>query len=250
MSERYVHASNVSEGWLEALRVGRECAGRGVHLVIRIDSPDAEDPEIRARADWLQAEREHARGDKYKPVDTVRNTIFPEAWARRFPDPQHLAAYYRKRYGDLRQHAENRHGTYFGRLVAYPRGPRRDWSDVRDQLNETIRKLREEHGPGGTHRSSRYELNIFNERWDTLTMGFPCLSFVSLHAEEGRLHLQATYRNETLVARGYGNYLGLGQLLAYIAGSVQLDVGEMLVQAGHFELDAPIRSVAHVLQPR
>src|SRR4051794_29280693 len=103
---RYVHASNVSEAWTDALTVGLS-ASKGVHLVLRIDQPDVEDPNIRERADRLQRELEGVvKGDKYKPIDTVRNTVFPEPWARRRPEPADLAEHYRQRYPQLRQHRE------------------------------------------------------------------------------------------------------------------------------------------------
>ena len=57
-------------------------------------------------------------------VETTRNTIFPAAWARRTDGPEELAAYYRERYtkDGLLGFNDNNRGTYFGRIVAYPRG--------------------------------------------------------------------------------------------------------------------------------
>jgi hypothetical protein len=49
--------------------------------------------------------------------------------------------------------------------------------------------------------------------------------------------MQAVYRNEYLVGRAYGNFLGLGELQAYIAAATGLAVGELLMTINHAELD-------------
>ncbi len=62
-----------------------------------------------------------------------------------------------------------------------------------------------------------------------------------------RERLQAIYRNELLVARGYGNYLGLAQLQCYLAEQTGVEPGELLMTIGHVELDAPKRIVRRML---
>ena len=47
------------------------------------------------------------------------------------------------------------------------------------------------------------------------------------------------YRNQYLIERGYGNYLGLAQLQCYVARSVGLDPGELMILASHAILDRP-----------
>lgn len=59
--------------------------------------------------------------------------------------------------------------------------------------------------------------------------------------------MHAVYRNESLVARAYGNYLGLGELQAYMANQVGVQVGELLMTIGHVELDAGKRAVRTLL---
>ena len=168
-------------------------------------------------------------------VLTTRNTLFPASWAARYPEPEKLAYYYRARYARLRNHdSGNRFGTYFGRLVAYPRESKHD--DTADQLTKLVAKLRQEL-KGVAPKSSRYEVNVFSERYDTNPMSFPCLAHLSFHLHGGQVHQQAVYRNECLVGRAYGNYLGLAQLQGYIAAACGADVGELLVTVGHVELD-------------
>lgn len=246
--DRYVVADSLSVAWLDAVRQVHAIPSRkAVHLLLRITDPAAEDLVIRAKAqglidDWNAGHPAHPKYD----IETTRNTIYPESWADRNPEPSDLAEYYRARYPRLRSHdSNNKYGTYFGRLVAYPRESKHD--DTADQLTTLVAKLRQELKGRGP-KSSRYEVNIFSERYDTNTMSFPCLAHLSFHLCDGRLHQQAVYRNEYLVGRAYGNYLGLAQLQCYIAAACGLEVGEFLVTVGHVELDGRQGAVTDVLE--
>ena len=246
IDDRYAVAANVSEGWLDAVRMlERTSTYKAVHLLIRILDPTAEDPAIRAAAQQLLDDYNATHKSEKPDIETTRNTIFPASWARRNPEPAELAGYYRERYTKegLLGFRDNGRGTYFGRIVAYPRG---EDEEPGDQLTDTVRKLRAELA-GGRPKSSRYEINIYSEREDRSPMSFPCLAHLSVHLAEGRLHTQAVYRNEWLVARAYGNYLGLGELQAYIAEQAGVDVGELLMTIGHVELDSTKRAIRAML---
>jgi thymidylate synthase len=244
--EHYAVATNISEGWLAAVRMLDAVPSyKTIHLVLRILDPTAEDPAIRAAAQQL-IDDFNAKGGAEKPdIDTTRNTIFPASYARRTDGAAELGAYYRERYtkAGLLGFPDNKYGTYFGRVVAYPRA---DGDAPADQLTDTVRKLRAEL-KSGSNKSSRYEINVFNERKDTRSTSFPCLAHLSAHLHEGKLHMQAIYRNEFLVSRGYGNYLGLGELQAYIAAQAGLEVGELLMTLGHVELDSTKRPIRAML---
>jgi thymidylate synthase len=230
VGERYVEASTLSEGWLGAAALLRRAPGRkAVHLMVRIEDPTAEVRAIRdAAAKLMAAESNEA------PIETVRTTIFPARWAERHPTPEDLALHYRENYDELRGFSQNPHGTYFGRVVAFPRDESEE--DLADQLNETVQKLIKEQIKG--NKSSRYEINIYSEQHDgQREWGFPCLAHLSVHMHEEKLHMQAVYRNEFVVRRGYGNFLGVAELQAFIAASVGLDVGELFVTIGHGEFD-------------
>jgi thymidylate synthase len=222
--------------------------GKVVHLLVRIGQPTSEKPEIRSAAQQLIDEWNEGKPltRHYYDIETTRNTLFPAAWAKRYPKPEDLASHYRRHYvrGSLLDVRANARGTYFGRIVAYPRGAN---SESADQLSETVRKLRDEL-KGGRPKSSRYEINIYNEERDTNPMSFPCLAHLSFHLHERKLHLQAIYRNESLIARAYGNYLGLAELQTYVAGVLKIGVGELLVTAGHAELDGRRAGVRSMLE--
>jgi hypothetical protein len=114
---------------------------------VRIADPTIEDPAIRAAAQEL-IDRRNATSRKDLPdIETTRNTIFPAAWARRTAGPAELAAYYRERYtkDGLRGFNQNGRGTYFGRIVAFPRregearrSAQRHGPQAQDRARETL----------------------------------------------------------------------------------------------------------------
>ncbi len=250
VGDRYVVAGKLSEGWLDAVRLVFGVSSKKiVHLVVRITEPNVEDVAVRDAAQqlidsWNASHRNTSR--EMEHIETTRNTIFPASFARRTNGPDDLASYYRQRLtkDGLLGFTHNARGTYFGRIVAYPRG---DGEQTADQLSDTVRKLRAELSHRSS-KSSRYEISIYNERLDRSPMSFPCLAHLSMHLHDRRLHLQAVYRNEYLVGRAYGNFLGLAQLQSYVAGAVGLNVGELMITAGHAELDGSKASTAAMLQ--
>ena len=54
-----------------------------------------------------------------------------------------------------------------------------------------------------------------------------CLSHVSFSLQKGVVHMAAIYRNHDLTQRAYGNYVGLGRLLRFVAVQSGWPVGEL-----------------------
>lgn len=159
--------------------------------------------------------------------------------------------------------AANARGTYFSRLVAFP-GP----DGPVNQLDALITRLRREtakKGSGTGPLTACYEAGFTQPAADgpalvpeqdavamavpvrapgsdNSVMGFPCLSHCSFQLDHSaRLHAMAHYRSHLMVERAYGNYLGLGRLLGYIASQAGLTAGELTVTAGYARLDCQNR---------
>ena len=172
--------------------------------------------------------------------------------------------------------AKNAAGTYFGRMVAYP-GPGGGTVDQLTHTVKKLRGELAHHGGAlSSHYEVAYQAaedigDDLAEQLDGSTattpiavaaavedavdagstaltysptakddarrMGFPCLSLASFHLDGKTLHLAAHYRNQNMVERGYGNYLGLGRLLTYISAACELIPGELLVVSGHAHLE-------------
>jgi hypothetical protein len=247
----------VSEAWLNAVQVVDAAPERRLfHLVTSVSDPVTEEPRVRAAADSLLRQLD------LDPVDTVANTIFPAHLAAASSGPDELAERYRRIYPTVRRlHKNNRKGTYFGRIVAHPAA-----GGERDQLADLIERLNTELRTRGP-KSARYEMNItgpgelaqpandcpadkfsdggpvhiYAAGRDTSPMGFPCMSFCSFQLDGDALHMVAHYRYQYLIQRGYGNYLGLGQLLGYVCAVVGLRPGQLTIIAGVASVDSAAR---------
>jgi thymidylate synthase len=226
---RTVEVETVSDAWLGACQALIELPGqKTTHLVMRMSEPLPERDEVRKAADDFLSSVANVQ-----PIDEVRNTIFPAELAEEFPEPAELAREYLEIYPFVRKLARaNSRGTYFGRICAYPRAN----DSVGSQLEETARKLRAAFQ--GQRRTSVYELNIYSEWKDArVVMGFPCMSHMAFHIDEDRLDALATYRNHDLIRKGYGNYLGIAELQRYLAAASGFHPGELVVIAGHADLN-------------
>lgn len=225
---RTVEATTVSDAWVGACRVLLAVpSAETTHLVLRMEEPLPERDEVRHAANEFLAAVPDCQ-----PIDEVRNTIFPAELADEFPKPEDLMREYLELYPFIRRLSwDNRRGTYFGRICAYPRPNGKDGR----QLENTVRKLRESRD--GTKWKAIYELDIYSEWKDSkVKRGFPCMSHLAFHLNGDRLDCLATYRNHDLITKGYGNYLGIAELQRYLARASGFHPGELMVIAGHADL--------------
>lgn len=270
MSPFVIEKANTSLAWQEAclkLDVSSNPRRDALHTVVRISNAAAEDPQVRAEFDQMRAER------GYAPIETVANTIFPAKLAAVSRTPEELVRRYRDMYPTLRRiDRGNAIGTYFGRIVEYPgqKGPV-------DQLTALIDRIhRQAAGKGAM--TAAYEMDFAHPddptasdlagnghdadahtgTWSTPVhaagkdnglRGFPCLSHCSFQLDRDRtLHAVALYRSHYMVARAYGNYLGLGRLLAYLAKHAEVEPGTLTVIAGHAQIEGDITALRPILR--
>lgn len=225
----------------------------GFHTVVRITDAARDDLGFRAELDRLRLAQGH------EPIETVAGTLFPAALAARSADHATLVARYREMYPRIKKYPGNTHGTYFERLISYPGAKKTQI----DQLGNIIARLRKQSAikgpmtaayeadlahPGDGGDGSPAEALIHAADRDNLYRGFPCLSHLSFQlSRDGSVHATALYRSQYMVERAYGNYLGLGRLLSYIAGQAGLAPGALTVVAGHAQLDGPITHLRPLL---
>jgi Thymidylate synthase len=231
MNSPQIAAPTMGKAWARAVEYLLEQPGRqAVNLAVKIGSPH-EDRRTTTLVNGLLIEV------GLPSAATVANTIFPRRLAARSAGPAALVQRYRRILPRLRRNPRNRTGLYFERIVSFATG-----NGVIDQLSDLVAKLRQAHDAGGA-MSSRYEVAVYDPSHDRRKrMGFPCLSLVSFHVHQQRLHLAAHYRNHTFVARAYGNYLALGALLSYVAQETDWIPGEMLIVSGHATIERGRRS--------
>jgi thymidylate synthase len=254
----------VTQAWIEAARCLLSISDhRAMHMMVHIAQPTQEDPGTRRAVDLLMDDQ------RYQGVETIANTIFPEAMAQSSRDYSHLAERYAAIYPELRKRwHRNKAGTYFGRITAYPTA-----HGTVDQLAAVIDHLKiEDTTPnpktarfettfaipghdgladdvGGLEDVNGKAVAIFEPGHDrNNAMAFPCLSHCSFQlGRDRRVHALAHYRSQYLLQRGYGNYLGLGRLLDYVATAAGLETGELTVVAGYVQLEAGITAVRRLV---
>lgn len=253
MNSFTVEAPGIAAAWIRAaLKLDQLPDRRAYHTVVRINDPLHDDPHTHASLDRVL--------DRLglQPIETVASTIFPADLAARSQDHAHLVNRYRAMYETVRKMSpNNRWGTYFGRLVAYPSARHEDGFDqVGAVISWLVKETAYQRG-----KAARYETMITDPLGaeqadadvpdtatcsipvqcpgtDTGAMGTPCLSHCSFQLDRtGVVHALATYRSHYMTERAYGNYLGLGRLLGYVSAQSGLQAGTLTVVAGYAQIE-------------
>jgi len=234
MVGKLVSGSNCSDAWLLAADYILHCGGDCLNLVVEIEDPTSENSEARKLLDtFLETEGR-------KPIEEVANTIFPNSLYFPSIGRKHLYRNYEMAWPLIKLF--NRWGTYFYRMI--------HWGEDEkplNQLEDTIRKLRETMTGKPKYRSI-YEVSIYqpcNDRW--IRRGSPCLSHLSFKLDKEKLHLTAIYRNHFYIERAYGNFVGLGRLMEFIARESNISVGRLTCISTHAELDGSKKAVESLI---
>jgi hypothetical protein len=223
----------VSRVWLEAIRLAGVCPRKEVsNLIVNVEdigeARNLEDPKIRKALDQALEANENFS------VSTVANTIFPTSlWGRDCPRTA-LYTRYLRLWPRIKKVRQNRRGTYFQRLIAYPSPS----ESSLNQLEFVITAFND-----GTRRRSALQCAILAPHHDlnaTPFQGFPCMQQVAF-LPEGRngLRVSALYPMQYLWARAYGNYLGLIALGRFMAIEMDLELTAMTCIALVAKLDEP-----------
>lgn len=227
-----VSGTDISTAWLEsAVFLAEEPHWRTSNLIVVTTDALTERPAVRRQLDQFYS---NVAKENTPEIETVAGTIFLESFYQpHAPDPQqHLYDLERKIRPIVRRHPQNRRGTYFERLVAWPDVNGEDYN----QIKAVIRNLQAAQS-AGQRNGNRFELALYHPVKDPYPFGFPCLSHISLTLREGKLDMSALYRNQYFITRAYGNYLGLARLLRFLAVESGFDTGELVCIAANAQLD-------------
>jgi thymidylate synthase len=231
----FISEKDVSSAWVTALDSLVTHGGDAVNLTVEIADPTAEHEGVRQILDGFIRKRRHTKYHSVELVSTVANTLFPSAWYL----PERLGADAAEHLYELERSTRpvtrrrNLRGTYFERMVAWP-GPGKKEFNQLDQVVRRLRSARER----GHQRGHEYEVGltmpadeiaapVLVPGKDRSTRGFPCLSHLSFSLLHGVVHLCAVYRSHDFISRAYGNYLGLGRVLHFVAQESGFLAGEL-----------------------
>jgi thymidylate synthase len=126
----------------------------------------------------------------------------------------------------------NRRGSYFQRLIDLGgdgKGP--------NQLEWILSEYKER----PTGRRSKWQATTFDPARDlssTARLEFPCLQQISFtFASKDALVLNVSYATQQIVHKGYGNYLGLCRLGAFMADEMDRKLDRVNVFVGVAKMD-------------
>ncbi|MEZ4239482.1 MAG: hypothetical protein R3F59_25660 [Myxococcota bacterium] len=146
----------------------------------------------------------------------------------------------------LRRLKDNKRGVYFERMIAFPA------YDADQPLNQLKTILDFWHA--GTNRKSAFQVTTWCPERDLSKSPyarFPCLQHVAFTPMGNELSVTAFYATQYLIKRGYGNYLGLCRLGAFMAHEMRLRLTRFTCYAAHVpaeESKAELRSLVTTLE--
>ncbi|GCE89083.1 hypothetical protein MSKU15_0684 [Komagataeibacter diospyri] len=228
-------ATNLSLGWAAVLdRLARPGVEAISPLSLSItgfgdDGVATEVPAIRNAVDDLLSAKDK-RG-----VENVAWTIFPQRyWVMAQGDRTAFFKMFREAFPRIQQFnpQNNRRGSYFQRMVDFEGGGK-GFNQLAWILDEYDRN------PSG--RRSKWQATTFDPYRDMVTtaqLEFPCLQQVSFtFSGDNGLVVNAFYATQQIVHKGYGNYLGLARLGAFIASQMHRRLERLNVFVGIAKMD-------------
>lgn len=222
-----IEANTISEAWLRAVEyLLAQPDHRAAHLLLSVtDAPD-EVAGVRRCVDKLLP----SSGPSTE-LERVADTIFPEDLYDPDEDDAFVKLMERWKLSREFEALTVPNGNYFDWMVDYP-SPRGGFN----QIEHVLTRLKTSYGSGVINSNQcelgvsdpGNELRIQTPGTHRRTRGFPCLSHISITLYEGRVNLAATYRSQDFVHKAYGNLLGLGRLIRFLAFESGYQPGEVL----------------------
>ena len=235
-----IEAETSALAWIECVRsfLGPPTTTSKFNLVVGIRNPIALSPSDEALCRTVDA---FLRSKGLQPLITVANTIFPGGFYR---DGGAQAVY--EDFPESYEASRSGWGTYAGRLFAdkiqMKAGPYCRIKRLVDKLRKNLQKSK---------MRASYEVDLVD---DTIadedvsiycpatdagsSRGQPCLVHLSfkLHKDQ-TVSLTAIYRSQYYISKALGNFIGLGQLLAFVAEEAGLTPGYLICHATLADLD-------------
>lgn len=209
-----IDAENVSQAWLNA--VGYLLAQDGhesTNLMVQIKNPLSTEQQP---SDLYES---FCTNNDLTCLRKVADTIFPRtAYEIVGCDKGKLHAKYQK----IHKAVKGNWGSYFQQLTGW----RETGGAVKNQLYDIINLINSRQK---VHKKA-YVMHIPNPlKHGNYVRGGPCLQSLYLQLESSPrvANLLSVYRSHDFGVKAYGNYIGLGNLLSFIASETNFDVGSI-----------------------
>jgi hypothetical protein len=223
-----------AQAWLAAATAVQAAGGDAHNVVIDIANPLAlvgHDNEIIVAVDSFL--REHHRNT----VSGVANTIFPQATLMRHGPHDIYKAYHDQVLPRMKRMTHD-WGRYFERMTHWKKVRSNNTVTVINPLDDLVQFMRQQIASDRTYRNT-YEMTIYDPSRDAgKVSNRQCLSFLSFKLDaDNRLLLTVMYRNHAYIARGLGNFIGLGRLQSFVATEAGAKLGSLTCISTHAEID-------------
>lgn len=222
-----------AKGWLAAATKVQEHGGEAHDVVIDIADPPAEsDTDAAIIKEVDQFLREHRRNS----LSGVANTIFPQSLLDRHGPKAFYGVYSDTVLPKMKQMTRD-WGRYFDRLTSWRKIEGKEVKII-NPLDDLIAFMRTQLAGDRTYRNT-YEMTVYDPARDAGKVASrQCLSFLSFKlTREKQLLLTVMYRNHAYIARGLGNFIGLGRLQAFVAEQTGASRGSLTCISTHAEID-------------
>jgi len=223
-----------AQAWLAAAAAVQDAGGDAHNVVIDIADPIAivgPDEAI------LQTVDQFLRDHKANAIIGVANTIFPQGLLDRHGADGLYDAYNGKVLPRMKQMTHD-WGRYFERMTAWKKIKGKEVKII-NPLDDLVHFMRSQICSGRAYRNA-YEMTIYDPTRDAgKVSNRQCLSFLSFKLTHDKtLLLTVMYRNHAYVARGLGNFVGLGRLQAFVAAQSGATLGSLTCVSTHAWIDA------------
>lgn len=238
-------ADTVLQGWIKAVEyLDEQPEDIDFNLMLEITDP-LQVPKQQIPA--FSSVNKFLVDGEVQPLDTVANTIFPDAIYRKEGIKGLFETYPTVVYPKIK--AANKWGTYFHRMVRRTNqagGTINPLEAVIHRLSDGIKAQ----NAGKSSMRARYEMNtldIFADLntsdpvlpGDTYLMGGPCLSHLSFKLRpSGQLSLTGFYRSHYYIERALGNFIGLANLLNFVCKQTGAQAHSITVISSYAKIDS------------
>ncbi|WP_198020372.1 hypothetical protein [Mesorhizobium sp. LSHC432A00] len=222
------------KAWLAAATAVENLGGEANNVVIDIADPLLEDE---TDAQIIRVVDSFLRTHHCNALNGVANTIFPQSLFDQHGPDQFYRAYHDRVFPRMKTITRD-WGRYFERLTSWKKLVNNK-VEVINPLDDLVTFMRGQISSDKKTYRNAYEMTVYDPGRDAgKGSNRQCLSFLSFKlTNDNRLLLTVMYRNHAYIARGLGNFIGLGRLQAFVAGQAGAQMGSLTCISTHAMID-------------
>jgi hypothetical protein len=233
-----ISATTCTDAWLKAVNLLQDRSEQlAYNIILDIEHATTITPQDRS---IISAVDNFLQGHGSQPITTVAATIFP-------------ASYYRGRgragvfegfpkvYPKIKE--ANSWGTYAGRMLIRVDKNGNTFNPLERIITKLLQQTRRRNALRAVYELGMLDIfadiPLYDPATDTrLTLNQPCLSHLSFKLRHDHsLMLTALYRSHYYIERALGNFIGLSQLLLFVATEANLTPANLVIHSSYARID-------------